>query len=114
MPPPIAARSFSSRTRLVGMAAASLSSSNCQVRFVVVTRPPTTGPAMPKHAASMWTRGPSARKLAIAASNVGNSRLQSVPCRATWARLRAARRARGASSSLLRLRRGASSGVPPV
>src|SRR5262249_1927786 len=77
MPWAVTSRSFSSRTRSAGISDASRRSSTTHGRFVVVTRPSTTGPAMPIQAASIRTGGPSARKRAMAASSEAKSWLGS-------------------------------------
>src|SRR3989442_8068617 len=49
----VASRSLRSLMRGVGMVRSSVASSSCHGRFVVTTRPSTTGPATPKHAAAI-------------------------------------------------------------
>src|SRR5215470_4502684 len=81
MPWAVTSRSFSSCTRLAGISDTSRRSSTTQGRFGIVTRPSTTGPAMPIQAASIRTGGPSARKRAMTASSEAKSWLGSVSSR---------------------------------
>ena len=58
-----------------GMARDSTCSSMIHGRFVATQRPSTTGPATPRHAASMGWRGPDSRNRPMAASSESYWRL---------------------------------------
>src|SRR5919108_2880169 len=84
------------------MADASARSSTTHGRFTGAARPCSTGPGMPTQATAMSTRGPPARKRAMAASSEGKSWLCSVVSRTT-----AGAPARGSNSASVVL-------VPPT
>src|SRR5438093_821744 len=83
IPWPAASRSFSSFARFAPTRSASVASSSLHGRFVASHRPSTTGPATPRHAASIDPDGPPARNRSIAVSSVGNSWLVSTCSRTT-------------------------------